>query len=98
MAQNKYTKSARGQDCQIRIPGVCNRNPETVVFAHLNGAGIGAKHAPIHGSYSCSDCHDAVDHRTNISHDYTGNDLKRFHHEAVIRTQIIMVKEGILKL
>lgn len=27
-------KEARGRECQIRIPGVCNGNPETVVLTH----------------------------------------------------------------
>ena len=97
MKQDKYTKSARGQECQVRIPGVCNRNPETVVLAHLNGAGMGTKHLSIHGAYACSDCHDVVDNRK--WHDFLSyDDVKRYHLEGVIRTQQIMVKEGILKL
>ncbi|WP_157795538.1 nuclease domain-containing protein, partial [Escherichia coli] len=27
-------KAAKGQICQIRIPGYCNHNPETSVLAH----------------------------------------------------------------
>ncbi len=94
--QDKYTKSARGQQCQIRLPGSCNHNPETVVLAHLSGAGMGAKHLNIHAAYICSGCHDAVDGRTKT--EWTQDQLKRWHLEGVIRTQIIMVKEGVLKL
>lgn len=32
-------KEARGRECQIRIPGVCNGNPETVVLTHYRLAG-----------------------------------------------------------
>jgi len=42
---DKYTESARGQECQVRIPGICSHDPETVVFAHLNGGGMGMKRA-----------------------------------------------------
>ncbi len=28
-------KAARGRECQVRIPGVCNGNPETTVLAHI---------------------------------------------------------------
>lgn len=28
-------KAARGRECQVRIPGVCNGNPETSVLAHI---------------------------------------------------------------
>ena len=27
-------KLAKGRDCQVRLPGICNGNPETVVLAH----------------------------------------------------------------
>ena len=99
--QNKYTRSARGQECQIRIPGVCNYNPETTVLAHLNGAGIGMKHPDIFGSYACSDCHDVVDARKVIFTDkteLTHDDIKLMHLEGVIRTQRIMIDSGVLKL
>ena len=100
---SKYTKSARGQECQVRIPGVCNGNPETVVLAHLNGGGMGMKRSDIHGAYACSACHDAIDGRTlPLPHDsrvpWSRHDLQLFHLEGVIRTQEIMIKEGILKL
>lgn len=93
---SKYTKSARGQQCQVRLPGVCNSDPATVVLAHLNGGGGGMKHIDIHGAYACSDCHDAVDGR--VKSDIPRDDLVRWHMEGVFRTQVIMVREGILKL
>ena len=99
--QDKYTRSARGKECQIRIPGVCNGNPDTVVLAHLNGAGMGMKHANIHGAYACSACHDAVDGRletVKYQKIYSQNEKKLMHLEGVIRTQQIMIKEGVLKL
>lgn len=96
---SKYTKSAKGQECQIRIPGVCNHNPETTVPCHLNGAGMALKHLDIHQAFGCSSCHDIVDFRPEAKkHDFTRDEIKLMHLEGVIRTQIIMVKEGILKL
>jgi hypothetical protein len=102
---SKYTKSASGQECQVRVPGVCNHNPETVVFAHLNGAGIGKKALDIHGAYACSDCHSWLDRQyaydENIeAHSSMDRRYIRdlYHMDAVIRTQEIMFKEGILVL
>lgn len=92
--QNKYTKSAREQDCQIRIPGVCNFNPETTVLAHLNGGGGGMKRLDIHGSYACSNCHDVVDHRKESG--FSFDQVRLMHLDGVIRTQEIMVKNGIM--
>lgn len=34
-------KEARGRECQVRLVGVCNHNPETVVLAHYRMAGLG---------------------------------------------------------
>ncbi|WP_170709125.1 nuclease domain-containing protein, partial [Escherichia coli] len=32
-------KAARSRACTVRIPGVCNHNPETSVLAHYRLAG-----------------------------------------------------------
>ena len=92
--QDKYTKSARGQMCLVRLPG-CNFNPETTVFAHLNGAGMALKHLSIHGAYACSNCHAILDGaKTDLSREY----ILIAHYEGMVRTQQKMVKEGILNL
>lgn len=58
---SKIRKSAKGQDCQVRIPGICNFNSETVVLSHLNGGGMGMKNPDWQGAYCCSACHDVLD-------------------------------------
>ncbi len=93
---SKYTKSAKGQDCEIMIPGICNHNPETTIFAHLSGGGMGMKTNDIHGAYACSSCHDAIDGRTKT--EFTYYNLKFYHYEGMVRTQEIMINKGILKL
>ena len=90
---SKLTKSARDRECQVRIPSVCNFNPETTVLAHLNGAGMGMKANDMHGAFCCSACHDEIDRRTRKTHDY---EAKLFHLEGVIRTQEIWIREGLL--
>jgi hypothetical protein len=94
---DKYTRSAKGQVCQVRIPGICNADTATTVLAHLNGAGLSIKHLPIHGAYACSACHDEVDGRTRNGV-FRSHALQRIHLEGVIRTQILMVENGILVL
>ena len=92
--QTKLTRSAYGQQCQVRLPGICNLNPATVVLAHLNGAGMGIKHSDIHGAYACFDCHAVIDGRVK-----TGCDrelLQLWHLEGVIRTQKIMLELGLI--
>lgn len=94
--QTKLTKSARGQDCQVRIPGSCNFNSETTVLAHLGGQfKVGYKAMDIHGAYCCSDCHDVIDGRKTTGL-YSFNEIKTMHLEGVIRTQMLMVEAGLI--
>jgi len=57
--------SARDQDCTLRFPGICNRNPETTVWCHSNrladGKGMSLKAPDEQGCYGCSDCHAWLD-------------------------------------
>jgi len=94
---SKYTKSAKWQHCQVRIAGVCNNNDETTVFAHLNGAGIGMKHEDILGAYACSACHAWLD--GGYVQDGASRDIRDLEHlRAMVRTQKIMIKQGVLVL
>ena len=93
---SRLTKSARGKDCQVRVMGICNGNPETVVLAHLNGGGMGSKHSDIHGAYCCSDCHTWLDGGYVVDSTRDQRDLD--HLNGVIRTQIIMLAEGLIKI
>jgi hypothetical protein len=94
---SKLRLSARGQECLVRIPGVCNRNPETVVLAHLNGGGMGMKTSDLHGAYCCSSCHDMLDGRSaRAAHLYTGAELKLMHYDGIKRTQDYWLSIGLV--
>ena len=98
--QTKITKSARGQDCQVRIPGVCNFNPETTVLAHLNGGGMGMKAPDWQGAYCCSACHDVLDGRVSPERREVrwGDSMRLMHLEGVIRTQALLFEQGLLEV
>jgi hypothetical protein len=95
--QSKYTKSARGQACQVRLQG-CDSGVENskVCFAHLNGGGMGLKCADIHGSFCCASCHDILDGRKAT--EFTPETLELAHLRGCIRTQKKMLKMGVLEL
>lgn len=92
---SKITASAKGEDCQVRLPGVCNFNPETTVLAHLNGGGMGMKHLDIHASYCCSACHDAYDARVTTS--MSRHQLNLWFMDGILRTQVILLEKGLIK-
>ncbi len=100
MSQNRITKAARGRDCQVRIPGTCNGNPETTVLAHYRlvgtRSGMGIKPNDLQGAWACSACHDAIDGRKDGP--YTYKELRLMHAEACFRTLDILISEGVVKL
>lgn len=89
--------AARGRECQIRLPGICNKNEETTVLAHyrLTGTcGTAIKPDDAQAAFACSACHDAVDGRAPVIDPTL---LRLWHAEGVFRTQAILRKEGKLK-
>lgn len=88
-------KAARGRDCTVRIPLICNHNPETTVLAHYRLAGMcgtGCKPEDEQAAFTCSACHDAIDGR--IKTEYKRDELRLMHAEGVLRTQKIWRDEA----
>lgn len=92
----KLTQSAKEQDCQVRLEGVCNFNPATTIPAHLNGGGMGTKHSDMMIAYCCSDCHNVLDGVARS--DFTQDELKLRHLEAIIRTQYRLLDADLITL
>ena len=67
---SKIREAARGQHCTVRLPGVCNADPATVVLAHppVSNGGLALKGSDIDGAFACSDCHDVIDDRAAAEH------------------------------
>lgn len=91
-------KLAKGRECQVRLPGICNQDNETTVLAHyrlIGVSGMGIKSSDVCAAYACHQCHDVIDRRA-----YTWlepEQVKLAHLEGVMRTLNILVKEGVLK-
>ncbi len=94
LKQTKIQESARGKDCTVRVPGVCNFNPETTVLGHLNGGGMAVKHSDIFAAYVCSDCHAWLD--GGYVKTATRNERDLLHLQGVIRTQPILMDLGLI--
>lgn len=91
--------SARGEECTVRLVGVCNFDPATTVWSHYPGhagdRGMGTKSIDVAGCYACAACHDAVDGRTR----YPGLDalsLRLAWHEGHLRSLVRLVQKGLL--
>lgn len=88
-------KEAKGRECQVRIPGICTGENETVVLAHYTSSwlrGMGSKPHDIYGAYCCVACHNAIDGRVRTN--YSREELRLMHAEGVFRTIGILLREG----
>lgn len=97
IANQKLRDSAKGQECQIRIGGVCNNNPETTVLAHVgNDSGMAMKASDIEAAFACSDCHAVID--GHVNHDFDADFLKLRKYEAAERTRAIWVEMDLIRV
>jgi len=90
-------KEAKGRNCMVRLPGICNFNNETTVLAHLRMSGIsgmGLKADDALGAWACSACHSTIDGHTKT--DMTREELRLAHLEGMARTIAVLRKEGLL--
>ena len=92
---SKIRKSARMEDCALRIPGVCNFDPETTVLCHAPYPNRGGMRNADHwAAYGCSNCHDYVDGRS------TGvqKTCSDFWMPAIKETQEKLIKKGLMEV
>ena len=86
---------AKFKECQIRVPGICNFNPETTVLCHnRRGAVAGMKQKPpdLCGAWGCSDCH-AVTGGAVKTDLYTKDELDLMFADGQNRTLALVSKE-----
>lgn len=94
MKTTKIRKSAKGEDCSLRL-GNCSSN-ETVVLAHIGkNRGMGIKCADYMAVYACSNCHDIIDGR--VKTEYTKDQLNTEKLRALEETLNKLFDKGLLK-
>src|SRR5688572_12526046 len=92
-------KEARGRECTVRLPNICNGNPETVCLAHfrmIGLSGMGMKSPDLFGAFCCSACHDVIDKRRFVA-ELDPTFIRLAHALGVFRTQKILLDEGKLE-
>lgn len=85
--------AARGRECMVRLPQICNHNSETVVLAHYRLAGTcgtGMKPHDLLGAWACSACHEEIDRRTRRAE---AEYVRLCFAEGVMRTIDVLARE-----
>ncbi|MFC3470174.1 nuclease domain-containing protein [Massilia oculi] len=92
-------RAARGRDCTLMLPGVCNRDPATTVLCHSNrladGKGMALKAPDSAACFGCSDCHDVLDGRRPLPGWISRQQLDAAFDRARAITQEQLKQEGI---
>lgn len=92
--------SARDEDCQIRLPMICNFDKATTVFAHPNKPSKpkGGKLPAALGSYACFKCHSTYDRLIPIPTEahLTRSDIELAFWEGHARTFQILMAKGLV--
>ena len=99
-SDKEIMESARGEECTIRYPGICNGDRETTVFAHSNalgaGRGIGHKSVTLCGAYACQRCHDVFDGRVPKPAHWTRDDVLLGFYQGHERTLARLKAKGLI--
>lgn len=97
---DKVLRSAKGQPCSARFPGVCCADPETTVWAHLNGTKFGKgamlKAHDILGFHACYACHFYYDVGHGTRPLFSNEDLIGYVLAAVCETYVRLVRAKII--
>ena len=93
--QSKIRKSAKGEDCSLRL-GQCSGN-DTVVLAHIGrNKGWGMKCADYMAVYACYNCHDIIDGRAK-SH-FTKDELNTEKLRALEETLTKLIDKELINV
>lgn len=96
---SKITRSARDEECLIRIAGCYFTRG--VVWCHANGSaagkGIGMKSPDPMGAYGCTWCHDIYDRRRKAPEGWTREQVEVAFWEGHARSLAKLIDKGLLK-
>ena len=93
LMESKYIRSSKDKPCQVMLEG-CMPENNSVEFMHLNSNGM--KPLDIQGVYACLNCRDIINDERNVAPPYEKELLEFQQLRAVIRTQRIMHRNGLL--
>ena len=97
---SKIRQSARDEECQIRIPGICTHDNSQTIWAHANGLaagkGVGLKAIDECGAYACFACHNAYDRRVPTPKGLTRQDVESAFADGHFRSLVILKEKGLI--
>lgn len=97
---SKIRESARGQECQVRIPGVCSHDPAKTIWSHYSGQaggkGVGRKSIDEAGAYACTACDSVYDGQSKRPAGMSRQDVDLAWADGHIRSLVILKQKGLI--
>ena len=95
----KIRDSAKGEDCTLNIPSVCNYDPETTVLCHftLHDGGSARLNGELSSGYGCVRCHNVIDRREYLD-SQSATDLEFYMRRSMVRTLDRLFEKGLLEV
>ena len=92
--------SAKGEECHVRLQGICIIGTESTVWSHWPGLaadrGIGIKALDLCGAYACRACHDAIDRRGILPGHLTYDEVVLDWLIGHMRSLVTLARKGIV--
>ena len=92
--------SAKGEDCTVRLPGICANSPEATIWSHARwgaaGKGGATKALDLAGAYACTACDAAYDGQRKPPPGYTRDDVDRDWCMGHFRSLVILARKGLI--
>lgn len=96
---SKITKSARDEDCLVRLPDICTHDPATTIWSHARwgsaGKGKGLKALDLCGAYCCTACDAAYDQMTGAKH-LTREQIDADWMQGHLRSLVRLAEKGLI--
>jgi hypothetical protein len=101
LRSEKLMRSAKGEDCLVRIPG-CPSDPEMTIWSHYRGSaggkGRGIKSTEIAGAYACTYCDAVYDGQRPRPAGMSKEDVDLAWLEGHIRSLVRLGAKGLVKV
>lgn len=98
---SKIRESARGEDCTVRLPGVCTFDPAMTIWSHArwNSAGKGKsiKAVDLAGAYACTSCDQVYDGQMKPPPGMTREQIDMDWMHGHLRSLVRLVQKGLIR-
>jgi hypothetical protein len=100
MKTTRIRQSARGEDCDVRLPEVCTFDPAHTIWSHYRGLaggkGFAIKSVDAAGAYCCTRCDAVYDGQAPRPEGMTKADVDLAWLQGHIRSLVKLTEKGLI--